>query len=72
MGVGAVFVTTGIIYGVACLLYLLHLVRGNETAARQAHRVLFVAVVSHFVYLGLDFLTPTPSMGLVHQTLTGI
>lgn len=72
MGVGAAFITTGVIYGVACLLYSAYLVRGNEAAAKQAHRVLFVAVLSHVVYLGFDFLTPVPSMGLVHQTLTGI
>ncbi len=60
----ALFTTTAILYAIACVLYLVLLVRGNPTTKKLANGLLAVALVSHVAFLVAEVVTLSP-MALV-------
>jgi ABC-type uncharacterized transport system permease subunit len=51
MLISGLFITTAVLYGIACALYLAHLTRGREGLTRATNTTLGLAVALHVAYL---------------------
>ncbi|RLB51008.1 MAG: hypothetical protein DRJ42_17715 [Deltaproteobacteria bacterium] len=71
MLVTGLFLATGVLYTVACALYLAFMARGSENIGRWAGRSLIGAAVFHVAFLGADWaIAGNPPIGDIHRTLS--
>ncbi len=71
MLVGVVFISSAIVYAVACALFLIALTR-TSGPGRFGRLALVLAFALQLIYLAVDYAADTPPMSRVHQTLTGL
>ena len=69
--VTSLFIATGVLYAIACALFLVFLTQGTEGPGRWATRVLGVAVAAHVAFLITDYVVAgNIPFGTIHQTLS--
>jgi ABC-type uncharacterized transport system permease subunit len=73
MSFGSVlFTLTALAYTVACVLFFVHLSRGNRESARGAARALGVAMVGHAAYLGSELIAGRSLWMGIHEVMTAM
>lgn len=69
--VTGLFVAAGVVYAVACALFLVFLGKGSATPGRWATRTLAAAAVAHAAFLITDYVVANNiPFGDIHQTLS--